>query len=158
MTPQQITLIQNSFARVRPIAATVARLFYHRLFELDPSLQRLFHDDMPAQGRKLMTMLGFIVAGLHRPEAIIPTVQELGRRHADYGVQEDHYTTVGAAWLWTLRHGLGTQFTPAVEAAWVEAYRWLADTMQAAAAESAGMAQAALVITSGGREERSGRS
>jgi hemoglobin-like flavoprotein len=133
-------------------------LFYHRLFELDPSLQRLFHDDMPAQGRKLMTMLGFIVARLHHPEVIVPTIQELGRRHAAYGVQEDHYTTVGAAWLWTLRHGLGTQFTPAVEAAWAEAYSWLTDTMQAASEASMDVAQSALVMTSGSSEERAGRS
>ena len=157
MTPQHITLVQTSFARVRPIAATVARLFYHRLFELDPSLQRLFHDDMPAQGRKLMTMLGFIVAGLHHPEVIVPTIQDLGRCHAAYGVQEAHYATVGMALLWTLRQGLGAQFTPTVEAAWAEAYSWLADTMQAAAAESADVAQSALVMTSAGSEERAWR-
>lgn len=154
MTPQHIILVQTSFARVRPIAATVAWLFYHRLFELDPSLQRLFHDDMPAQGRKLMTMLGFIVAGLHRPEGIISTIQDLGRRHAAYGVQEAHYATVGMALLWTLRQGLGAQFTPAVEAAWAEAYSWLTDTMQAAAAESADVAEATLAVTSGSSEER----
>lgn len=102
-------------------------------------------------------MLNFIVAGLHRPEAIAPTIQEFGRRHAAYGVQEAHYATVGMALLWTLRHGLGAQFTPAVKAAWGEAYNWLADTMQAAAEASTGVAQSALVMTSGGSEERAGR-
>ena len=35
MTPEQITLVQNSFAKVP--AETAAELFYSRLFELDPS-------------------------------------------------------------------------------------------------------------------------
>jgi hemoglobin-like flavoprotein len=87
MTPQQIKLVQTSFASVRSIADTAAALFYGRLFELDPSLRRLCHGNMRIQGRMFMAMLEYIVAGLHRPETIMPAVQELGRRHADYGMQ-----------------------------------------------------------------------
>jgi hemoglobin-like flavoprotein len=65
----------------------------------------------------------------------LPAVQTLGRRHVQYGVQETHYQTVGAALLWTLQVGLGEQFTPEVEAAWATAYTVLADVMKAAAAE-----------------------
>ena len=36
MTPEQIALVQSSFAAVRPIADVAAALFYDRLFELDP--------------------------------------------------------------------------------------------------------------------------
>jgi hemoglobin-like flavoprotein len=148
MTPQQIKPVQTSFARVRSIADTAAAPFYGRLFELDPSLRRLFHGNMRIQGRKLMAMLEYIVAGLHRPETIMPAVQELGRRHADYGVQEAHYATVGTALLWALRQGLGPQCIPAVEAAWAAAYTLLADTMQAAAAGSAYGAEAMQTATS----------
>jgi hemoglobin-like flavoprotein len=133
MTPHQITLVQTSFARVRSQADTATEVFYSRLFELDPSLRRLFHSDMREQGRKLMAMLRHVVAGLNRPETITPAVQELGRRHAGYGVQEASYATVGTALLWTLRQALGAQFTPAVETAWAEAYTLLADVMKAAA-------------------------
>ena len=134
MTPHQITLVQTSFASVRPQADTAAELFYRRLFELDPSLRRLFPNDIREQGRKLMAMLGYVIAGLHRPETIMTAMQELGRRHVDYGVQEASYATVGTALLWTLRQALGAQFTPAVETAWITAYTLLADTMKSAAA------------------------
>jgi hemoglobin-like flavoprotein len=137
MAPQQIKLVQTSFASVRSIADTAAALFYGRLFELDPSLRRLFHGNMRVQSRMFMAMLEYIVAGLPRPETILPAVQELGQCHADYGVQEAHYATVGTALLWALSQGLEPQCTPAVEAAWAAAYILLADTMQAAAAESA---------------------
>jgi hemoglobin-like flavoprotein len=34
MTPQQVELVQTSFKKVVPIAATAADLFYNRLFEI----------------------------------------------------------------------------------------------------------------------------
>ena len=133
MTPKQITLVQASFAQVLPISEVAADLFYRRLFQLDPSLQPLFRGDITEQGKKLMTMLKIVINGLDRLEALIPAVEELGRRHVHYGVQETHYETVGAALLWTLREGLGEEFTPEVEAAWATAYTVLAQVMKAAA-------------------------
>ncbi|MEP7190309.1 MAG: globin domain-containing protein, partial [Roseiflexaceae bacterium] len=65
----------------------------------------------------------------------VPAVQELGQRHARYGVRDHHYDTVAAALLWTLRQGLGKAFTLEVEQAWIAAYTLLADTMKAAAEE-----------------------
>jgi hemoglobin-like flavoprotein len=134
MTPKQITLIQTSFEQVLPIAETAAGLFYGRLFELDPSLRPLFRGDMAEQGRKLMTTLKVVVNGLTRLEALVPAVQALGRRHAGYGVKDEHYQTVATALLWTLKQGLGDAFTPEIEAAWVAAYTILAEVMIAAAA------------------------
>jgi len=61
-------------------------------------------------------------------------VQDLGRRHATYGVQPAHYDTVASALLWALRQGLGDAFTQPVEAAWREAYTILATVMKDAAA------------------------
>lgn len=134
MTPKQITLIQTSFEQVLPIAETAAELFYGRLFELDPSLRPLFRGDMTEQGRKLMTTLKVVVNGLTRLEALVPAVQALGRRHAGYGVKDEHYQTVATALLWTLKQGLGDAFTLETEAAWVAAYTILAEVMIAAAA------------------------
>jgi hemoglobin-like flavoprotein len=116
-----------------PIAPQPAALFYERLFKLDPSLKLLFKGDMAEQGRKLMPMIGAAVANLDRLEVIVPAVQDLGRRHASYGVQPAHYDTVAAA-LPGLRQGLGDAFTTPVEAAWTEAYTTLATLMKDAAA------------------------
>jgi hemoglobin-like flavoprotein len=135
MNTEQIMLVQASFMLVTPIADTAAGLFYQRLFELDPSLRPMFRGDMEEQGRKLMSMLKIVVNGLTRLDQLVPAVQELGKRHARYGVRDEHYDTVAAALLWTLRQGLGVAFTTEVEQAWVAAYTLLAGTMKAAAAE-----------------------
>lgn len=43
---------------------------------------------------------------------------------------------VGAAPIWTLEQGLGTDFSPPVKAAWIEAYATLAGVMTQAAARA----------------------
>ncbi len=133
MTPEQVFLVQRSWKQVLPIADTAAELFYGKLFSLDPSVKPLFKGDMKAQGRKLMAMIGTAVGGLSDLRAIVPAVQELGRRHVKYGVKDSHYDTVGGALLWTLEQGLGEAFTPDVKAAWTAVYGVLAATMKDAA-------------------------
>ena len=134
MTPEQVALVQRSFAEVEPIADRAADLFYDRLFERAPAVRPLFPDDMSDQKRKLMQMLETAVKNLHQVEQILPAVEELGRKHVGYGAKPEHYDTVGEALLWTLEQGLGPAFTPPVKAAWASTYQTLAGVMQAAAA------------------------
>ena len=134
MTPTQIELVQSSWKKVTPIADTAAELFYNKLFHLDPALKPLFKGDMKAQGRKLMGMISTAVNGLTNLPAIVPAVQDLGRRHVKYGVRDKDYDTVATALVWTLGQGLGESFTPDVKDAWVSAYGVLAKTMKDAAA------------------------
>lgn len=137
MTPDNIALVKTSWQQVLPIQKTAAELFYGRLFELDPSLRPLFRGDMTEQGRKLMTMINTVVMSLDRLGPMLGAIEDLGRRHVAYGVTEAHYDTVGGALIWTLGKGLGEQFTPAVQAAWTEAYDTLASAMKQAATAAA---------------------
>jgi len=129
MTPQQIALVQTSFAKVVPIAATAADLFYDHLFETAPDVRSMFPDDLSEQKKKLMTMLGTVVGSLTRLDTLLPAVSALGGRHAGYGVRPDHFPPVGAALLWTLKQGLGEAFTPEVEEVWATAYGVLSQVM-----------------------------
>lgn len=136
LTEDDIALVRAGFARVRPIEAAAADLFYARLFELAPNLRPMFPDDLAEQKRKLMAMLATAVGGLDRLDTIVPAVKALGARHAGYGVRPAHYQVVADALLWTLVHGLGDAFTPHARAAWIRTYRLLAATMQEGAAEA----------------------
>ena len=67
MLPFERILVQRTWWQVAPNAAAVARLFYDRLFELDPSLRSLFeHSDMAEQGKKLTQMITVAVKSLDR--------------------------------------------------------------------------------------------
>lgn len=134
MTPEQIELVQTTWAKVAPSADQVAILFYGRLFEIAPEVKPLFKGDMAEQGKKLMTMLAVAVNGLPKLDTIVGAVQDMGVRHTDYGVEPQHYDSVGAALLWTLEQGLGEAYTPEVAEAWTETYVTLATVMKDAAA------------------------
>ena len=133
MTPDQIDLVQSSFARVAPIADVAADLFYARLFEIAPEVKPLFRGDMREQGRKLMTTLGVVVASLKNLEAVLPAAKALAVKHVGYGVGAAHYRPVGEALIWTLDKGLGDGFTPATKEAWLAAYGALSGVMIAEA-------------------------
>lgn len=129
MEQQTVTLVQESWAKVLPMSATAGALFYSNLFEADPSLKALFRGDMNQQAAKLMQMIGAAVGKLNDLESLVPILQQLGRRHHDYGVLPVHYATVGASLLKTLEQGLGADFTPPTRQAWTTAYGVMADVM-----------------------------
>lgn len=133
MTPDQIQLVQTSFAKIAPTADQAAGLFYGRLFEADPSLRPLFKGDIADQGRKLVTTLGVVVNGLRNLEAMLPAAEALAVRHVGYGVRPEHYQPVGEALIWTLGKGLGEAFTTEMREAWIAAYTALSGAMIAAA-------------------------
>lgn len=133
MTPSQIQLVQSTLPRLVASREEVGRLFYFRLFELDPVLRTLFKEDIADQSEKLTAMLGALVAGLERPVQIVPILHALGRRHAAYGVRDRDYATVGTALLWTLERCLGPAFTAEMRDAWIAAYFVISRTMIEAA-------------------------
>ena len=129
MTPEQVNLVQQSFAKVVPISETAAMLFYDRLFEIAPQVKAMFPADMTEQRRKLMMMLAAVVKGLGDLTSILPAASALATRHVSYGAKAEHYPVVGAALLWTLEKGLGDGWTPDVAAAWTTAYGTLSGYM-----------------------------
>ena len=140
MTPDQVKLVQDSFAKVAPISETAAVLFYDRLFEIAPSVRVMFPTDMTEQRRKLMATLAVVVNGLGNLESVLPAASALAVRHVSYGVKAEHYPVVGAALLWTLEKGLGEAWTPDVAEAWTAAYGTLSGFM---ISEAYGRAQTA---------------
>lgn len=129
MNPENIRLVQDSFAQVAPIADQAAELFYGRLFEVAPQVKPLFKGDMRKQGAMLMQTIGLAVKSLNDLSTIEPALRKMGQRHVGYGAQPAHYAVVGDCLLWTLQQRLGEAFTPEVKAAWAETYQTLADVM-----------------------------
>ena len=133
MNPEQVALVQSSFSKVAPIARDAASLFYGRLFEIAPEVRPMFKGDMEEQGRKLISTLALVVAGLDRLETVLPAARALAIKHVGYGVKAEQYPLVGAALLWTLEKGLGAEFTAETKEAWAEAYGALSGEMIKAA-------------------------
>ena len=137
MTPEQKTLVKDTWSKVVPIADTAATMFYNRLFEIDASTRALFRTvDMAEQRRKLVQALATVINGLDNLAPLVPVLENLGRSHVRYGVTDKHYDSVGAALLWTLEQGLKDVWTPAVKDAWTAAYGAVAGVMLGAARQA----------------------
>ena len=134
MDETQQALVRATFAKIAPISDQAGAMLYERMFAINPGLRRLFAIDIETQGAKLMAVLKIAIANLHRLDEIMPTVRELGRRHAQYGVKDRDYDTGGIALLATLEAALGDEFTPAVRTAWRACYEALVGEMKAAVA------------------------
>src|SRR5215469_6788612 len=131
MTATQHRLIRDSFECLREDGRPLMLLFYGKLFEMDPSARRLFHNDISLQGRKLMDMLTQIVDSLEDFESLKPRLAELGRKHAGYGVRLEQYETLTSALLWAIAQALEGNFDAATREAWYLAITAICHAMKA---------------------------
>lgn len=135
MDPSDIQLIRHGFRQLATDAEGLAADFYVRLFEIAPDLRHLFATDLQSQGAKVLRALGRVVHSLDRMDTVFDDIRALGRRHTHYGVQPEHYASVGQALLETIERRLGPSFDAEAKAAWAGAYTILSYAMIAAGAE-----------------------
>jgi len=130
MTEIEIALVKKTWRMFREVnPSVVGDVFYTCLFTYNPSLRKMFPASMNEQYQKLMEMISTIVSRLEKPHEVSHEISELARRHVKYGVRPGHYKLVGKALLWTLQHGLGKDWTPEVETAWLKCYSRLSESM-----------------------------
>ena len=130
MTPTQRRLVRQTVGSLRDQAGPVSLLFYGRLFELDPSARRLFHNDLELQGRKVIETLDWMAESLDRFDSMTARLAELGRQHAGYGVRVDQYESVTAALLWAIAQALGPDFDAATRDSWKLALSAVSEAMK----------------------------
>ncbi|MBA2686249.1 MAG: hemin receptor [Gemmatimonadaceae bacterium] len=121
MSPDSILLVQRSWGTIVARTDSAARMFYARLFELDPRTPAMFANaDMEEQERKLMQMLALAINSLSILAELSPAIESLGRRHVAYGVTDEQYETVRQALLYMLSQLLGASFDDPMRRAWNE--------------------------------------
>jgi len=134
MTPEQITLVQQSWQRAAASPERTAGLFYGRLLGTDPTIAHLFRNtEMNEQGMKFVHMMDTAVRHLGRLPSGGAAPQDLfaalGERHAGIGVRSEHYQALGDALVWALKRILGREFSPQHEEAWWAMYTQVASVM-----------------------------
>src|SRR5438270_13638742 len=97
MTPDQVKLVQESFARVAPIADQAAAIFYDSLFAVAPQVKAMFPTDMTEQRKKLMATLAVVADGLSNLASSLPAASALAIRHVSYGPKPAHHPGDGGA-------------------------------------------------------------
>ncbi|OHV32467.1 MULTISPECIES: globin domain-containing protein [Pseudofrankia] len=136
MTPEQVTLVEESWTFVAPGLDGVAAGFYRRLFAADPTLVGMFGTDLAAQRARFVTELEQIIFSIRRHDVFLGRARPLGVRHKGYGVRPVHYRIAGTALLGTLAEALGERWNSELEKAWRLAYDVTAEALLMGAADA----------------------
>jgi methyl-accepting chemotaxis protein len=127
-------LLSESLGLIAPVAGDVVASFYEQLFVEYPEVRPMFPADLGDQPEKLLKAIIALVTHYEKPDALLPALTAMGRKHNDYGVRIDHYSAVGLTLLSTLRRFAAEAWTPAYEGAWLRAYTFAAGVMMQAGA------------------------
>eukprot|EP00388_Colpodella_angusta_P041307 GDKK01052833.1.p1 GENE.GDKK01052833.1~~GDKK01052833.1.p1 ORF type:complete len:161 (+),score=48.73 GDKK01052833.1:29-511(+) len=147
MDVQSMELVESSWAAAAPLGVdTIGRLFYQRVFEVDPSLLALFSfkdepdmfnsEKFKTHAAKVINTVGKAVASVRNLDPLVPVLHDMGKRHVAYGVKEEHYDVIFGALLHVLATGLGDKFTDEVKASWIKVADIIGTVMKAGAAEA----------------------
>lgn len=114
MNSRQIESLQASWDHATPIAETVVRLFYRRLFELAPEVRERFQTSMSEQSDHLLAATDEMVAGLGGETAVVGVVGKVD-------AFKEHEAAVIDAWIWALEQEIGRCASQGACDAWREA-------------------------------------
>jgi methyl-accepting chemotaxis protein len=125
-----VSALRRSFELIAPRADRFADRFYEKLFADFPEVRPLFgRTDLADQRRMLIQMLTIVMRSLEQPAVLSRVLGELGARHVDYGVREEHYPLVARTLMGALREFAGEAWTDEFNTAWTEALYAVAGLM-----------------------------
>jgi len=115
----------------------ITRHFYGQMLEAQPELRNLFNLGNQASGAQQQSLAAAVfayAANIDNAAALAPVLERIVHKHAAVGIRPAHYPIVGRHLLAAIQHVLGDAATPALIAAWDEAYWLLAGELIAAEA------------------------
>ncbi len=122
------SIIQVSFEKMRPVVDEAAGHFFETLFTKFPESKSLFRSANLEEQKKVWTdSLVKIVEGLSDLPSLTHSLRSIGKRNADSGVKEEHYSMVGKSLITTLKTTLKDQWTAELEDQWILAIGFVAD-------------------------------
>jgi serine/threonine protein kinase/pimeloyl-ACP methyl ester carboxylesterase len=118
-----------SFARIRSRMNAFTVAFYERLFALAPGLRKLFPDDLGPQRDKLAQSLELAVSALPDATRFATLLEDLGERHRDLGIAEEHFAPFERALLETTGAFDEEFFDDDLAAAWQRTFVLMREAM-----------------------------
>lgn len=132
-------LLRSSLELVVERQPEITPRFYDILFARYPQVQPLFaRNSGDRQAKMLQEAIVAVVDHVDDASWLTSTLVGMGRQHVDYGVTPEMYGWVGESLLATLAEIAGSDWTPAVERAWSDAFGAIRDLMLAGAAAEQG--------------------
>jgi len=129
--------IDASVPVLREHGLAITTHFYREMFAAHPELTQIFNMGNQANGSQQQSLASAVfayAANIDKADALAPVVERIVHKHAAVGLTPAHYPIVGRHLLGAIQAVLGEAATPALIAAWDEAYWLLAGDLIAAEA------------------------
>ncbi|WP_076592251.1 NO-inducible flavohemoprotein [Herminiimonas arsenitoxidans] len=124
--------IDASVPVLREHGLAITQVFYKNLFISHPQLHNIFNAGNQANGSQQQSLASAVfayAANIDNPAALAPVISRIVHKHVSLGVTAEHYPIVGQHLLEAIKQVLGDAATPALIAAWAEAYGILAQAL-----------------------------
>jgi nitric oxide dioxygenase len=124
--------IDASVPVLREHGLAITTVFYRNMFAAHPELTSLFNMGNQASGVQQQSLASAVfayAANIDNAGALGPVVKRIVHKHVSVGIRADHYPIVGYHLLGAIKEVLGEAATPALIAAWAEAYGSLANLL-----------------------------
>lgn len=121
--------IDASVPVLREHGVAITTTFYRNMFAAHPELTNLFNMANQASGKQQQSLAAAVFAyasNIDHPAALEPVISRIVHKHASLGIKPEHYPIVGRYLIEAIEQTLGDAATPALLAAWDEAYNALA--------------------------------
>ena len=122
MSPEQKTLVLQSWKKIEPATPQAVDLYFKTLFAVDPGLRMTFPGDLDREGKRLFSVISTAVRMLDQIDELAPVLRDFAEHYDGRGVRDRDFSTIGIALINTLRHQLGPDFDAPTQEAWIDAY------------------------------------
>ncbi|GHN02952.1 hemoglobin [Cytophagales bacterium WSM2-2] len=129
LSERQINYLYDSWQLVNSDQDRIGKLFYERLFLLQPQMRVYFKTDNTSQISKFMSTLTLLITKLHSGRTVYNDIQHLAQRHASYGTRPEHYAIIGEVLLWALENSLKEKWNADTKSAWSVLYEKISESM-----------------------------
>lgn len=130
MTNRDIQLVKRTWKLFRGInPVLVGETFYSKLFMDHPELRQFFPGKMDEQYIRFVELINMIVVRLNCVDTLTAGLKPLISQQT---FRKEHYEIMGNTMFWTLRQGLGSDWTEDVSLAWERCYELVCDIMSTA--------------------------
>lgn len=124
--------IAASVPVLREHGRAITEHFYSTMLTAHPELKNLFNMGNQANGTQQQSLAAAVfayAANIDQAAALAPVIERIVHKHAAVGITPAHYPIVGRFLLGAIQAVLGSAATPALIAAWDEAYNLLANEL-----------------------------
>lgn len=146
LTQETIDLIKSTVPVLEVHGKEITTTFYQMMFDNHPELLNIFNHANQREGKQPTALANAVYAAaahIDHLEDILPVVKQIGHKHRALNILPEHYPIVGENLLAAIQKVLGDAATPAILAAWAQAYGVIADAFIGVEAEMYREAEAA---------------